>query len=60
MPAFNHQVATTRGILEAECSDLLKTFFSELRVRNKQEKEALAAQDEAIAAQESTRTAQDE
>ncbi len=60
MPAFNHQVATTRGILEAECSDLLKTFFSELRVRNKQEKEALAAQDETITAQESTRKAQDE
>lgn len=40
MPQFNHQVAVTRGILEQECSDMLKLFFSELRVRNKAEKEA--------------------
>ena len=39
MPEFNHQVAVTRGILEQECSDMLKLFFAELRVRNKQEKE---------------------
>ena len=30
----------TRGILEVECSQMLKTFFEELRIRNKQEKEA--------------------
>ena len=40
MPQFNHQVKVTRGILEVECSKMLKTFFEELRIRNKQEKEA--------------------
>ena len=40
MPEFNHQVSVTRGVLEQECSDMLKIFFSELRVRNKAEKEA--------------------
>lgn len=43
MPQFNHQVKVTRGILEAECSQMLKTFFEELRIRNKQEKEARRA-----------------
>jgi len=45
MPEFNHQVAATRGVLEQECSELLKKFFSELRVRNKAEK--LAARENA-------------
>ncbi len=45
MPQFNHQVEVTRGILEEECSFLLKNFFKALRVRNKLEKEA--KQDEA-------------
>lgn len=40
MPEFNHQVTVMRGILEQECSDMLKQFFTELRIRNKQEKEA--------------------
>ena len=40
MPQFNHQVKVTRRILEVECSQMLKTFFEELRIRNKQEKEA--------------------
>lgn len=40
MPEFNHQVAVTRGVLEQECSDMLKLFFTELRIRNKQKKEA--------------------
>ncbi len=44
MPQFNHQVAVTRGVLEQECSDMLKLFFAELRVRNKAEKEARKAQ----------------
>lgn len=39
MPQFNHQAAVTRGILEQECSDILKEFFIGLRARNKQEKE---------------------
>lgn len=38
MPEFNHQVQVTRGVLEQQCSDMLKTFFTELRVRNKEEK----------------------
>ncbi len=38
MPEFNHQVAVTKGIMEQECSDMLKTFFVELRARNKLEK----------------------
>ncbi len=39
MPEFNHQVKVSRGILEQECSDILKLFFTELRERNKKEKE---------------------
>lgn len=35
MPEFNHQAKVTRGILEQECSELLKNFFIELRIRNK-------------------------
>ena len=38
MPEFNHQVTVSRGILEEECSEMLKTFFTELRERNKLEK----------------------
>lgn len=40
MPEFNHQVEITKGVLEQECSEMLTTFFKELRVRNKAEKEA--------------------
>ena len=40
MPQFNHQVRVKRGILEDICSDMLTSFFKELRIRNKQEKEA--------------------
>lgn len=36
MKEFNHQVIVRRGILEAECSNLLTTFFKELRIRNKE------------------------
>ena len=39
MPEFNHQVTITKGILEEECSNMLTTFFKELRIRNKLEKE---------------------
>lgn len=38
MPEFNHQVQVTRGVLGQQCSDMLKTFFTELRARNKEEK----------------------
>ena len=36
---FNHQVEITRGVLEQECKDLLQSFFKDLRVRLKTEKE---------------------
>jgi tRNA(adenine34) deaminase len=39
MPQFNHQVETVRGVMEEECSLMLRTFFKELRIRNKKEKE---------------------
>jgi tRNA(adenine34) deaminase len=32
---FNHKVEMTSGILEEECSAILKTFFRDLRERNK-------------------------
>lgn len=38
MPEFNHQVSVTRGVLDVECSAILKTFFTELRERIKREK----------------------
>lgn len=40
MPEFNHQVQVTRGVLEEECSAVLKQFFKDLRIRNKQEKKS--------------------
>ena len=43
MPQFNHQVCVTRGVLEEECSSLLKLFFTELRRRNKAEKNGTAS-----------------
>lgn len=39
MPEFNHQVNVIKGVLEEACSNMLTTFFKELRVRNKLEKE---------------------
>jgi len=38
-PAFNHQVEITEDVLGEACSTMLTTFFKELRVRNKLEKE---------------------
>ena len=35
---FNHQVETVKGVLETECSILLKTFFKQLRQQSKDEK----------------------
>ncbi len=40
MSEFNHQVETTRGVCEEECSKILKDFFTDLRIRNKQAKMA--------------------
>ncbi len=44
MPEFNHQVNVQRGVLEQECSDMLKDFFVNLRIRNKEEKARAKAQ----------------
>lgn len=41
MPQFNHQVHVKRGVLEEACSSLLTSFFKELRIRNKEEKESV-------------------
>lgn len=35
VPQFNHQVEMEKGILEEECSSMLKHFFRELREKNK-------------------------
>lgn len=35
VPQFNHQVEVVRGVLEDECSQMLRDFFKELRQRNK-------------------------
>ena len=34
MSGFNHQVSVTRGVMEAECSTMLKDFFKSLRQRD--------------------------
>lgn len=39
VPQFNHQAEITSGVLEEECSRLLKDFFADLRKRLKKEKE---------------------
>ena len=36
---FNHQAELTTGVLEEECSGMMKRFFKELRERKKREKE---------------------
>ena len=36
MPQFNHQVEITQGVLQEECSEMLSSFFRELRERKKQ------------------------
>jgi tRNA(adenine34) deaminase len=33
---FNHKVDVVYGILEDECSEILKRFFRELRARRKE------------------------
>lgn len=34
-PRFNHETELTSGILQAECAQLLKVFFKQLRLRRK-------------------------
>lgn len=38
MQGFNHRVEVTRGVLEDECSVMLKEFFKELRIRDAERK----------------------
>lgn len=38
-PTFNHQVETIIGVLEDNCSEILTSFFKELRVKKKKQKE---------------------
>lgn len=40
MEEFNHQADMEAGVLEEECSQMLKVFFKELREKKKKEKEA--------------------
>lgn len=47
MPQFNHQVEVIQGVLDEECSRMLKEFFVELRACNKQEKLAKMQQENA-------------
>ena len=39
MPEFNHQVELTTGVMEEECSQMMKTFFKELREKRKKNKQ---------------------
>ena len=38
---FNHKVKITRGVLEEECSGMMKQFFKELRQKQKDKKRSL-------------------
>ena len=40
IPQFNHQVELTTGVLEEECSQMMKSFFKELRESKKRNMEA--------------------
>lgn len=39
MEGFNHRVEITTGVLEKECSDMMKSFFKELREEAKARKQ---------------------
>ena len=56
IPQFNHQVEEVYGVLEEECSDMLTSFFKELRVRLKAEK---AARKEATSEMDAQKSAED-
>ena len=49
---FNHQVKITEGILEEECSEMLSTFFRELREKKKQAKILKKQEAERLAGQQ--------
>ncbi len=40
MKEFNHQVEVERGVCREECTEILQRFFTELRSRNRREKNA--------------------
>ena len=42
---FNHQTELTKGVLEEECSQMMKAFFKELRETKKEKKEKQDNQD---------------
>lgn len=42
MREFNHQVQLETGVMEEECSVLMKEFFKELRMKQKMRKKSLA------------------
>ncbi len=42
---FNHQTELTKGVLEEECSQMMKVFFKELRESKKEKKEKQENQD---------------
>lgn len=48
MQEFNHQVEVIRGIREAECANLLSSFFKELRMKNKKIKETELEQQKSL------------
>ncbi len=39
MPELNHQVMVERGVMQEECSEMLSSFFRELRERKRLEKQ---------------------
>ncbi len=39
MREFNHRAEVTRGVLEQECSELMSSFFKDLRAKQKLEKD---------------------
>lgn len=44
-PKFNHQVDVVYDVLKEECTELLTTFFAELRKQHKEKKEMLKGMD---------------
>ncbi len=40
MKEFNHQVEITRGVLKEECSEILQSFFRDMRAREKKNGES--------------------
>ena len=46
-PRFNHQVEVVYDVLREECTNMLTSFFSDLRRKHKEQKELLKKQPEA-------------